>query len=216
MLTDDPWNVFAGGRQHRVALLAGWNSAEIKSAPPTAAALMDRLKAFFPNDFEAAHRVYPTANDREATLPNVALISDGSFAYATWKWIEAHAATGRSPVYRYLFDQIVPTKTGDPSSDEPGAAHMTDIEYVFNTLDRRTLAWRPSDRRVADMMGAYWTNFARTGDPNGSGLPNWPALGPSRGRQIMRINADARVETERNRDRYEFHDILEHRKRGIK
>ena len=121
-------------------------------------------------------------------------------------------ATGKSPVYRYLFDQIFPTATGDPAPDDPGAAHATDIEYVFHALPTRKLAWRPADRQVADLMGAYWTNFAKTGNPNGKGLPVWPAWDAKH--QLMRINANAAAEAEAHRDRYEVQDAIEKRRGG--
>jgi len=93
---------------------------------------------------------------------------------------------------------------------------MTDIEYVFGTLDSKDTAWRPADRSVADMMGAYWTNFARTGDPNGPGLPTWPPLRASGERMVMRLNTFAAAEEERDCARYELFDGIERRLRGVR
>jgi para-nitrobenzyl esterase len=211
VLVEDPQETYAKGAQHHVPLLAGWNSAERKRAATTVPAFLEQLRAAFPDDFEAARAVFPHGNDDEARLSGVALASDEFIGYTTWKWIELHATTGNAPVYRYLFDQIVPTAEGDPSPDDPGAAHATEIEYVFDTLDSKPLAWRDSDRRVADLMGSYWTNFAKAGDPNGAGLPQWPAWGADR--QLMRLTADAAVETETHRARYEFYDRVAAAKR---
>ena len=120
------------------------------------------------------------------------------------KWIEVHAATSGSPVYRYLFDHVVPTAEGDPPADSPGAAHGSEVEFVFHTLDSRALRWRDADRRVADLMTSYWTNFAKTGNPNGDGLPVWPAWGA--GHLVMRLKDDPTVEPEADRDQYELFD----------
>ncbi len=205
-LPADPWDIYAAGRQARVPLLAGWNSAEIKLPPTTIAAFTAQVKKQFGDDAEAVLKLYPAGSDAEARMSATAIASDNFMGYCTWKWIEAHSATGGSPVYRYLFDQIVPTVKGEPAPDDPGASHATDIEFVFSTLDSRKLAWRPADRQVSEWMVAYWTNFAKTGNPNGSGLPAWPAWAAGSQREVMRLNATPKAEPEQHRDRYLFHD----------
>ena len=58
-----------------------------------------------------------------------------------------------------------------------GASHFAELWYVFDHLDQSPpWKWTTSDRRVADEMSSYWVNFARSGDPNSSGLPVWPAF----------------------------------------
>jgi para-nitrobenzyl esterase len=212
VLPTDPGDVFAEGGQHKVPLLAGWNSAEVKLPSVTAAAFEERLRGVFPQDLEAARAVYPAHDDLEARASAIALASDGFTAYSTWKWIELHAGVGGVPVYRYLFDQPMPTDSGPPPPDDPGAAHAMEIEYVFGTLDSRHLAWRDEDRRVADLTATWWTNFAKTGDPSGPGLPHWPAWRTGGEGQLMRINAAAAAEPERDRARYEFLDGMARRR----
>jgi para-nitrobenzyl esterase len=211
-LADDPWNVFADGRQRRVPLLAGWNSAESKSPPTALATVRAALLKQFPNDHAEALRVYPTSTDLEARVSATALASDTFIGYNTWKWIESHSTTGNGPVYRYLFDHVIPAATGHPAPDDPGAAHASDIEFVFHALESRQLAWRDVDRRVADLMVNFWTNFARTGNPNGPGLPDWPAWSAT-SRRLMRIRDISAAEDEQHRARYELHDRIERRLR---
>jgi para-nitrobenzyl esterase len=215
VLAEDPWDAFAAGRQSHVPLLAGWNSAEKKTTPTTASALLAQLARQFHDDESVARSAYPASTEREATMSAVALASDRFIAYGAWKWIETDAATGESPVYRYLFDHIVPTANGDPSPDDPGAGHEAELEFVFNTLSARKLAWRPMDRHLADLMTSYWTNFVKTGDPNGTGLPHWPAWNETAGgRQVMLLDPQARAEPESHRDRYELHDAVAQRQRA--
>ncbi len=209
-LTADPWDIFAQGKQSHVPLLAGWNSAESKVMIPSAsnaAALEAELRKQFPGKEAEAMKAYPACDAWQTKLSAIALTSDNFLVYSTWKWIEMHLATGKSPVYRYLFDHVIPTETGDAPADDPGAQHASDIEYVFSTLDTRKLAWRASDRKVADLFTSYWTNFAKTGNPNGPGLPQWPAYDTAK-RQLLRLNANPKAETETNRARYELQDAV--------
>ena len=213
VLPDDPWTIYAEGRQHHVPLLAGWNSAETKAGPTTPEQLQAALRQQFPEDYEAAAAAYPASDDAEARLSATRLSSDTFIAYNTRKWIDVHAETSGAPVFRYLFDHIRPTESGDPPADDPGAGHATDIEYVFGALESRQLAWRDVDRQVADMMVQLWTSFARTGQPAADGVPPWPAWGESR--QLLRIAAEPTVETDQESERFDLHERREARLRGL-
>ena len=115
----------------------------------------------------------PATPTSRPSAPPIAYGSDAFIAFSTWKWLEAHRKTGDSPVYRYHFE--LPRR---PSKFHPGtfAFHSDDIEYVFGTLDTRPGVRHaaPEDRKLSEQMMSYWTNFAKTGDPNGPGLPVWP------------------------------------------
>jgi para-nitrobenzyl esterase len=59
-----------------------------------------------------------------------------------------------------------------------GALHSSEIFYVFNNLRVKDYPWTDIDRKIADMLSSYWTNFAKTLNPNGAGLPSWPVYNP--------------------------------------
>ena len=137
-------------------------------------------------------------------------------------WIESHRATGQAPVYRYLFSRRIPVAPGQVQNGRPvtaediGARHAGEIEYVFGTLDSiKGVTWTPEDRALSDAIGRYWTNFAKTGDPNGEGLQTWPRLGPGpagpiqdMGPRIIDLDTTIRALPEPNRARYEVLDAL--------
>jgi para-nitrobenzyl esterase len=75
---------------------------------------------------------------------------------------------------------------------------------VFRMLSSRNLPWRPEDQEVSELMAAYWTNFAKTGDPNGPNLPHWPAYDSRDYYQVMHIAAKPAATPDNHRDRYEF------------
>jgi carboxylesterase type B len=84
-------------------------------------------------------------------------------------WARHQINTGRKPIHTYFFERNIP-------GDEGGAPHASEIPYIFGTLDCRPLPWEEYDFSLSEAMTDYWTNFAKTGDPNGKVLPRWPAF----------------------------------------
>lgn len=78
---------------------------------------------------------------------------------------------------------------------------------MFQVLSSRDLPWLPEDRKLSDLMASYWTNFAKTRDPNGEGLPHWPAYS-SDGYQVMHLSADPHAAPDEHRARHEFLDSI--------
>lgn len=219
---------FAAGRQARVPLLAGWNADEsrggvlLAAERPTAASFTEQTRKRFGPAADGILGVYPSATDAEALESAAALASDLFIGYSTWKWIETHRTTGGAPIYRYLFSRKIPVAPGEVRNGRPvtaedvGARHAGEIEYVFGTLDSvKGVTWTPADRALSDAIGRYWTSFARTGNPNGSGLQAWPALGPGpagpmedMGPRLIDLDTTIRAIPEPNRARYEVLDTV--------
>ncbi len=219
VLTEDVYATYAAGKQAHVPLLAGWNADEVRAGivlakrKPTAQSFSADVRKRFAEQADAILKVYPAANDAEALESAAALGSDTFIGQATWKWIEMHAGTGGAPVYRYSFDRKIPVAPDanvngvSATSRDIGARHAGEIEYVFGALDSiKNVAWEPSDRKLSDAMTAYWANFARTGDPNGAGLPAWPRYEPKDPR-ILHLDETIRVAPDSNRPRYEAIDV---------
>ena len=100
----------------------------------------------------------------------------------------------------------MPLPANAKEGTEPTAPHASEIEYVFRVLSSKRLPWRPEDRAVSELMADYWTNFAKTGDPNGPGLPPWPVYNRQNGYPVMHLAATSGSAPDRHRDRYEFLD----------
>jgi para-nitrobenzyl esterase len=214
-LPEDVWTVFAAGRQSRVPLLAGWNADEIRQSvtlrpqKPTVQSFADEVRKRFGDAADAILKTYPAATDPEALEASAALASDMFIGQNTWKWIETHLETGASPVYRYSFDRKIPVPPGNTvmgiaaTSADIGARHAGEIEYVFGALDLSLpkVPWEPADRTLSDEMTTYWANFARTGDPNGAGLPAWPRYEPA-SRRVMHLDTVVKDAPETQRARY--------------
>ena len=217
-LTEDVAATFAAGRQAQVPLLAGWNADEVRAGvvlrkvKPTAESFVADTRKRFGDQADAILKEYPASNDAEALESAAALASDLFIGHATWKWIEVHRQTGRSPIYRYLFDRKIPvpadqTLNGVPAtSRDIGARHAGEIEYVFGTLalSLPKVPWEASDRRLSDAMTTYWSNFARAGDPNGGGLPKWPRY--DRDQRVLHLDETIRDAPDAHRARYEAID----------
>ena len=101
-------------------------------------------------------------------------------------WCRLQADQGRPAAYAWFFDRRLP---GDGS----GAWHSSDLWYWFGTLDH---CWRPmtaKDRLLSEQMVQYLTNFARTGDPNGGGLPRWEAVRKGQSRVLRLGEGETRM-----------------------
>jgi para-nitrobenzyl esterase len=103
------------------------------------------------------------------------------------------ARTGNAKIYQYRFTQQPPV---GPDGLR-GPFHGDEVQYVFHNLNMMRRDWTETDRKVEDIISSYWVNFAKTGDPNGAGLPHWSTVQEQES-SVLEINADPHMITRPN------------------
>ena len=124
----------------------------------------------------------PARSPRRPAPPGQAIQADRSFTWQMRAWARAHADA--NDVYLYFFSHAPPVfrlyLPDRPALDFPGglrgggAYHSGDLAYAFDNVGLVGVGWNARDHELSDQMSQYWANFAKTGDPNGEGLPRWP------------------------------------------
>ena len=179
LLPESPYEAFVAGRQHDVPLLLGSNAEEARAmvnvAGVTARGFVSDIAKSFGSLPPALMEAYSHANDAQAQMARLDFERDIRFGWDMWAWARLQATTGHGAVYYYSFRQRPPFPS-DSVYAGWGASHFAELWYVFDHLDQYPWHWTPADRKVAAAISAYWFNFATTGDPNGAGLPAWPAF----------------------------------------
>ena len=189
-LREPPAVSMARGEQAQVPLLLGSNSREgyytdiLKQQSPTPANYRAALHALFGAQTDRALALYPGSSEAEVKQSATALASDFFIAHSTWRWMDLQRRNSKAPVYFYYFAQPRPAKRHPAPGEQPdtGAVHSGEIEYALGNLaSNRVYAWTPADRNTSATMEGYFAQFIKTGNPNGPGLPHWPALAESGG-----------------------------------
>lgn len=175
-LTKSPYDAYAANEQNDVDILVGANADEgqwfLAGTDVTVATFNDVLAQTFPSWLIWFVGVKPGADDEAARAAAAAFETDMRFRWDMWAWAR-HAVAARGKVYFYQFSKAPPFREGDPYFGL-GATHGMEMPYVFDHLDQQAVEWTAKDRELASVIPSYWTNFAKTGDPNGDGLSRWP------------------------------------------
>jgi para-nitrobenzyl esterase len=173
LIPDDPGAIFAAGKQNDVPLLVGSNKDEgtffLQKGP--ADRFLENSNRRFGSLADTFFKLYPAGSDDEAYTSQLAAFRD-ELGWVMRNWAEMQTKTGKSKTYLYYFTHEPPAAPGGRAL---GATHGAEASYVFENLTPGR-AWTDLDRQVADTISSYWVNFATTGDPNGKGLPQWPAF----------------------------------------
>jgi para-nitrobenzyl esterase len=181
-------SAYKAGRQARVPLIIGNNSAEIGGPFVNASSSKEELFSLFGGLKDEAKAAYDPDGKKEFAEVQTRFNTDKVWAEPARFTANIFAAKG-DPSYIFLFS-YVPASMKQRMPFGPG--HGTDISFAFDNLrapNGATVA--PEDKEVARMMNGYWVNFAKTGNPNGTGLPKWPVYSPKKN-EIIDIQSDGK------------------------
>ncbi len=195
ILPGDQFELYSAGRFNDVPILIGTNSDEgaLFARPGvTKASFEAQIRAGFDAQADSILAVYPHATDAEAIKSSKNVMRDSGFAWGTWTWARLQSGKSANKVYVYYFDHRT-------AVSPEGASHGSEIGYVFRQLKgpgappgANTTA--AEEQALSELVSDYWVNFAKNADPNGAGLPAWPAFSlPTQ--QVMHIDGTPKPQT---------------------
>lgn len=198
------------GAQNKVPVLLGWNADEgVDIAPEmfgtkefTAATHEAKLQGVFgPQVPPMILEAYPGKTDAQSKASLVRFATD-SFGAQHWAFATAHSRAKANPAYLYFFVH----SPAEPPKESPcgygcKAGHGAEIRFAFDQLFMEKRDWTADDKKLSSEMVRYWTNFAKTGDPNGEGLARWTAFDGTEA-SVKRLGTEAEA-----RERGSFPDF---------
>jgi para-nitrobenzyl esterase len=168
----DPYELFLKGRFNDTPILVGTNSNEgglFSRGPVTSDAFEKQIRSGYGERADVILSAYPHTTDAEASRASADVFREFAFAWPTWAWARMQTQKGKGKAFVYYYDHRTP--------DSPnGANHAAEVAYVFGNFGGGAGAPSSEDLALSNLIRSYWINFARTGNPNGPGLPQWPAF----------------------------------------
>jgi para-nitrobenzyl esterase len=176
-------DIFLEKKENIVALLTGWNQDEgfVFGPAKNAADYKQGITKQYGADAEAVLKYYPADNDSVAGVSQLYLSRDMTFGRQNYSWAVMTSAQGQK-VFVYRFVRKPPTAAGERNW---GAFHTGEVPYAYDNLKFVKRPFEPVDYHLSDEMSSYWVNFAKTGDPNGAGLPRWEAFSREGGKIML-------------------------------
>jgi len=206
VICDDQYRLYERGEYNDVPVIVMTNSDEGALFAPsnmTAENFRKSAAGIFGDMAEEALKIYPANTDDEAWNAFGNTFRDVGFAWPSYAWVNLQSKTGKSPAYSAYLDQ--PSKMSyarDPRRH--GVAHADDILYLNGHFLTHPDKY-PVESAVSEIIQQYWINFAKTGNPNGKGLPYWPAFDESKP-TTMQFRNGASLIMRPNREQIDFVD----------
>ena len=206
VICDDQYRLYERGEYNDVPVIVMTNSDEgALFTPPTVKAedYLQSATRMFGDFADEALKVYPCRTDEEAWHANGDTFRDLGFAWPSYAWVNLQSKTGKSPAYAaYLAQPSTMSFSQNPL--RRGVAHADDIMYLNGQFLMQADQY-PAEAAVSEMIQQYWVNFAKTGNPNGAGLPYWPSFDETKP-TTMQFSNGASLIMRPNREQIDFID----------
>jgi para-nitrobenzyl esterase len=197
IVVETPDRAYLSGKFDKVPVMVGANNLDIGFST---ASTMDEVLAPFGAEKEKARKVYDPSGTADARAVGT-LVARDRMMIEPARFVAKTLAEQGVPSYEYRFSYVADAFVEQLKDIPPpframmmgGAPHATEIPYVFDTVAAKYGdGLKDRDREMARTANAYWANFARTGDPNGPGLPVWPRYDPAKD-VLMNFSADGKA-----------------------
>ena len=171
-----PYDAYQVGLHNDVDMMIGTNTDEgtvfLVDQEVTLENFEDVLAGNFSKPVVWIMNPHPGSTDDEARTSAVQFEGDLRFRWNMWTWAQLAAQAGTQKTFFYEFAHA-PELPPDHPYFGLGAPHSVEMPYVFDTLEHYGIPRTQRESDMAALTTAYWTNFAKTGDPNGPGFPPW-------------------------------------------
>ncbi len=182
VLKQSPFDAYKNKEYNKVSILLGNTTDEgqefITDLSITKETYKDELKKHFPAWLVGLTAPAPGKTDDEAIKAAVEFEGDIRFKWNMWTWAKLASIENDNKVYFYQFAKSPPFPR-DSDQAGWGAAHGSDLYYVFGQFEQRSWALTKNDHELSNIMVKYWTNFAKFSNPNAKELPQWPEFSVS-------------------------------------
>ncbi|MBO0342576.1 MAG: carboxylesterase family protein [Bacteroidota bacterium] len=190
---------FKEGNHNQVSVMTGWVTGDSNLLPTgevTKESFSSMVQERFGPDADEFLKMFPAKTDQEAlqSQQKMNLLSfAGVSSYLLAEYMDKE-------VWLYEFTHVPTDKPGFPNY---GAFHTSEVPFALHTLDQWKRPWQTEERKLEDQMSAYWVNFAKNGNPNGQGLPEWPSYNNGGG-ELLTIDTDAMEMNTKYSEEFQF------------